>query len=93
MERDAALELLRAHHAFPGSFEFRAVVLPPVVPVAIAAMVAAAGEGARTEHVEERKSSRGTYVAIHVQIYVEDAERVLDVWEVLRSVEGVLTTM
>lgn len=93
MDRESALVLLRAHHTFPGVFEFRAVMLPHAVPVALAAMVAAAGEGARTERVDERKSSRGTYVALHVEIFVADAERVLDVWDVLRSVAGVLTTM
>jgi putative lipoic acid-binding regulatory protein len=93
MDRESSLALLRAHHTFPGSFEFRAVVLPHAAPAAIGAMVAAAGEGSRTEHVDERRSSKGTYVALHVRIFVQDAERVLDVWEVLRAVEGVLTTM
>lgn len=93
VDREAALTLLRNHHEFPGAFEFRAVVMPHATAAVVGAIVAAAGEGSRAEDVSERRSRNGNYVAVRVRIHVIDAERVLDVWEVLRGVDGVLTTM
>ncbi|MFT6144138.1 MAG: putative lipoic acid-binding regulatory protein [Myxococcota bacterium] len=56
-------------------------------------MAAAAGDGARVLNVDERHSSKGTYVALHVNIEVAEAESVLDVYEVLGSMEQVLAKM
>jgi putative lipoic acid-binding regulatory protein len=56
-------------------------------------MAAAAGDGARVVDVEERHSSKGTYLALHVRIEVSSAESVLDVYEVLGSMEQVLAKM
>ena len=93
MDRDAALALLRSQHEFPGPFEFRVVVRPPASAPTLTAMAAAAGEGAVVEEVTERLSRNGNYVALHVRIQVPDAERVLDVYAVLATVEGVLTSL
>lgn len=93
MDRTAALALLRSQHEFPGAFEFRAVVRPAATGATVAAMVAAAGGGAVLEDVTERKSRMGNYVALRVRIRVQDAEIVLDVYEILRSIDGVLATM
>ena len=93
MDRETALELLRSQHEFPGPFEFRVVVRPAVTGVTVAAMVAAAGVGAVLEDVGERKSRYGNYIALHVRMRLPQAEVVLDVYEVLRSVEGVLTSL
>lgn len=43
--------------------------------------------------VEERHSSKGTYVALHVRIELVSAESVLDVYEVLGTMEHVLAKM
>ena len=56
-------------------------------------MVVAAGAAARLESVGERPSKHGKYVALAVTLHVEAAERVLDVWEILKSVDGVVTTL
>ncbi len=93
MERDDALALLRSQHAFPGPFEFRVVVRPPDAPGTVTAMVAAAGPSGSLMEVSERKSRLGSYVALRIVLLVPDAEVVLDVYEVLKSVDGVLTTM
>lgn len=93
MERDQSLELLRSNHTFPGPFQFRVVVRPPAATSTVTAMAAAAGSGARVLDVEERHSSKGTYVALHVRIEVAAAESVLDVYEVLGSMEHVLAKM
>ena len=93
MERDDALELLRSNHDFPGEFQFRVVVRPPATAKTVTAMVAAAGPGARVAAVDERLSSKGTYVALHVTIEVRSAECVLDVYEVLGELDDVLAKM
>ena len=93
MDRESALALLRSQHLFPGPFEFRVVVRPPVVAATISAMVAAAGSDAALEDLSERPSSGGKYLALHVRIRLADAERVLDVYEVLRGVDGVMTSL
>ena len=93
MNRDEALALLAQQHSFPGPFEFRVVVRPPVRSTVVSAMVVAAGAAARLESVGERPSKHGKYVALAVTLHVEAAERVLDVWEILKSVDGVVTSL
>lgn len=93
MDRDAALALLRKQHEFPGPFEFRVVVRPTNAGTTLSAMAAAAGLEAKVESVTERRSRLGNYVALHVCIHVREAETVLDVYEVLRGIDGVLATM
>lgn len=93
MTREEALALLAQQHVFPGPFEFRVVVRPPVRGAVISAMVVAAGAAARLEHVGERASKHGKYVALAVTIHVPAPEQVLDVWEILKSVDGVVTSL
>lgn len=93
MDRDTALALLRRQHQFPGEFEFRVVVRPAESSATLSAMVAGAGEGAVLVDVTERRSRNGTYLALHVKMRLPTAERVLDVYEILRALDGVLATM
>jgi putative lipoic acid-binding regulatory protein len=93
MEREQALDLLRSNHTFPGPFQFQVIVRPPAATSTVTAMAAAAGDGARVLNVDERHSSKGTYVALHVNIEVAEAESVLDVYEVLGSMDQVLAKM
>jgi putative lipoic acid-binding regulatory protein len=93
MDRDEALSLLRAHHVFPGPFEFRVVVRPDHKTSTVTAMTAAAGLGARVVDLGERRSRQGTYVALRVRIEVESAERVLDVYAILGEMPHVLAKL
>ena len=93
MEREAALELLRSQHEFPGLFLFRVVVRPDAKGAVIGAMTAAAGEDARVHELTERRSSKGTYVALHVNMDLPRAEVVLDVYAVLHGMDGVMTAL
>ena len=92
-ERDRALALLRDQHEFPGEFSFRVVVHPPSRSTILSAVVAAVGEGGTLVRVSERASRKGTYIALHIRVQVDDAETVLDVYEVLKGVDGILTVM
>jgi putative lipoic acid-binding regulatory protein len=93
MEREAALELLRSQHEFPGLFLFRVVVRPEVTDAVLGAMTAAAGVDGRVHEVNQRRSSKGTYVALHVNMKLLRAEVVLDVYGVLHGMDGVMTAL
>ena len=93
MEREVALELLRSQHDFPGLFQFRVVVRPESTVSVISAMTASAGTEASVREVSQRVSSKGSYVALHVDMEVPSAETVLDVYAVLHGLEGVMTAL
>ncbi len=93
MEREAALALLQSQHEFPGPFEFRVVVPPRQKELTVAAMVAAAGDDVQVLHLGERFSRTGKYLALQVRLEVDSAERVLDVYDVIRSLDYVLASL
>ena len=91
--RDKALELLKGHHTFPGTFEFRVVVIAESQSAAVAATAAAVGGRDRIKQVSERRSSRGKYVSVRLCVEVDSAETVLDIYSVLKAVHGVMTLL
>lgn len=91
--RERALLLLRNHHPFPGTFEFRAVVRPETRSSVVSAVVAALSTPQPLRGLSERPSRQGTYVSVRIKVEVQTAEEVLDVYEVLRALDGVLTAM
>lgn len=91
--RQRALALLEAQHAFPGPFEFRVVIRPEGRGGALAALLAAAGGSDVLVDVNERPSSGGKYVSLRVRVELASAEKVLDVYEVLKQVEHVITIL
>ena len=90
MTRDEARDLLLEQHSFPGPFEFRVVVRSATASPAVAAVAAG---GVRVDQVGERRSGRGTYVALHILTTADTADAVLDVWEVLRGIDGVVAQL
>jgi putative lipoic acid-binding regulatory protein len=93
MERDAALLLLNEQHTFPGSFQFRAIVRPEFRDQIVAAMTVAAGSGSSLSNVTEKRSSKGSYLALHVALNVACAEQVLAVYALLGEHDGVVTSL
>lgn len=92
-DRDAALTLLREQHRFPGPYVFRIVVRPSAVGPVVSAVGAALGEGSGVARVEERQSRTGRYTALHVHTHLADAEAVLDVYEVVGRLDGVVMSL
>ncbi len=88
-----AIALLESQHEFPGPFEFRVVLRPQHRGAAVAALLAAAGGSHTLLEVTERSSSHGNYLALRVRVQVQSSRTVLEVYEVVRQVEGVLTIM
>ena len=91
--RERALALLESQHQFPGPFEFRVVTRPAHRPGALGAVLAVAGGSEALIEVTERSSGRGNYVSMRVRVTVESAGVVLDVYDVLKRVEGVITVL
>ncbi len=91
--QEKSLALLRAQHVFPGPFGFRVVIRPGHRSRVLTAMVAAAGDPNALIDVAERRSRAGNYVALRVRVQVSDAQIVLDVYEVLRQLDGILTVL
>src|SRR5688500_12011598 len=91
--RERALALLNNHHAFPGTFEFQAVVRPETRAAVVGAVVSAVSTPQPLRGISERQSRMGTYVSVRIKVAVRSAEEVLDVYEVLRALDGVLTAM
>jgi putative lipoic acid-binding regulatory protein len=102
-DRESALALLDKQHVFPGPYVFRIVVRPSVATTVVTAVGAvlrepdepggdAGSPGVLTE-VVERQSRSGRYVALHLHTRMRAAEGVLDVYEVISQLEGVLMTL
>lgn len=91
MDEREALELLRASHTFPGPYRFRVVVAVGGRASVVTAVRAFAGE--RLQALDEQPSKKGTYVSVRLTLQLEQASDVLDTYELLRAIDGVLTVM
>jgi putative lipoic acid-binding regulatory protein len=93
LDREGALELLRSQHTFPGLYTFRVVVRPDARSGVVSAIAAALGDASAVQKIEERASRKGNYLSLHVITQMEDAEGVLDVYEVVGALDEVLMTL
>ena len=91
-DRAQALTLLETAHAFPGPYVFRVVVRRGREPAVISALASALPETGGLD-VTERPSRNGNYVALRMRLTVGSADDVLDTYQVLKTVDGVLTVL
>jgi len=91
-ERARTLALLRDQHTFPGPFGFRVVIRPGLRATVVQAVVAVLDVDALGD-VHERSSRKGNYVALRLEARMASAEQVLEVYDVLKRVDGVLTIL
>ena len=91
--RERALLLLQNNHHFPGPFDFRVVVRPGHRPTVIAAIAGCLGSDDAVVRVGERPSRTGKFIALRIEVTVGSAEDVLACWDVLRTLDGVVTVM
>lgn len=83
-------ERLTAVHSFPETYIFKVIgvntqdFIARVIQAAINAM-----GGEHELEVKTRESSAGRHVSVTLLAYVEDADTVLDAYELLRNVQGV----
>lgn len=89
-DRQASLEVLRQVHAFPGPFVFKVIGENTPEFVARVVQIAVVVLGPRTlPAVSIRHSTGGRHQSVTLTVRVKNAEGVLDIYEVLRSIKGV----
>jgi len=91
VDPDAALELLRSSHTFPGPYRLRVVVGSARRASVVSAVQALVG--ARLASVDEQASRTGTYVSLRLVVHMASAEQVLEAYALIRELDGVLTVM
>ncbi len=89
-DRKSMQERLEAVHSFPDTYMFKVIGANDEEFVArvIQAAVNALG-GDRQMDVSTRESRAGRHVSVTLQADVEDAEAILDTYEMLDAVQGV----
>ena len=92
-DRERLLALLRDQHRYPGTHRFQIVVRNDeerIDSVLRVLMAAATSDGPDVRH--ERVPSRaGTYVSLRVIVPVGAAEEVLDMYQLLGELDGLLS--
>lgn len=88
--RAASLEVLKQVHQFPGPYVFKVIGENSADFVARVVQVAVLVLGPRSRpNVSLRTSKGGKHQSITLTVKVEDAERVLDIYEGLQGLTGV----
>lgn len=93
LDRSSALDLLRSQHTFPGAYVFRVVVRPAEATAVVSAVAAALVGLGDVRGVHEQPSRAGRYLSLRIHAEVSVPETVLDVYEVLAAVDGVIMTL
>lgn len=93
LDRKASLELLRNQHTFPGGYVFRVVARPGDSARIVSAIAVAVGGVGSFQSIEEKKSRAGTYVSLRIHTEMNGPEAVLEVYDVIGRLEGVIMTM
>lgn len=87
-----ALDLLLGAHVFPGPFQLRIVVVPTARDAVVDAVRDHVGDAGVTG-VTERPSRNGTWLAVRVTVHAQGPETILELYAILRAVEGVVTIL
>jgi len=90
--REESLQLLEQFHCFPGPYMFKVIAF---AGDDLAAAVRSAAEGVlgpltEPSAVRSRPSSGGKYLAVTIEAELASAEQVLEVYEALKGVEGLV---
>ena len=94
MERSESIDLLNATHAFPCAFVLK--VIGVSADDFMGRILAAIREDGRVEDdipCSTRATPNGKHIAITLEPTLHSAEHVLDIYERIRAVEGVVMTM
>jgi putative lipoic acid-binding regulatory protein len=91
MTRPSPLELLRSTHQFPCRFTFKVIgrCEADFVLRAVAAVSRALPEGALPVH-SSRQTASGRHIAVTIEPEVASAEQVLEIYALLRRLEGLV---
>jgi hypothetical protein len=92
LSHEKMIALLEEHHAFPGPYSFRFIIRPEARAAVIAAATAAVPL-ARCVDLKDRPSREGRFLTVEIELHLEAAREVLDVYAAVKAVEGVLTSL
>lgn len=93
MDREAALELLNATHDFPCAFTLKVIgVAADDFELRVVSIVC---ESLQVDTVpfKTRETPKKKHVSVTLEPVLNSAEQVLEVYECIRAVEGVVMTM
>ncbi len=93
LEKQRLRELLDSQHHFPGSYTFKVIYRSEEGMTAqiCAAISESTGIEIRDEDFAVRESSSANFLSMTLEIEVERAQHVLDVYEVLSKVENIVS--
>jgi uncharacterized protein len=93
--RRRAIELLEAHHVFPGTFSLSVIARSDEnVEAAVLAAAAFGLDGPLAPGAHERRpSAQGKYVSHRLHVPVASADDVLALYARLRAVDGVISIL
>lgn len=92
-ERGEALKMLEQHHCFPGSYMFKVIGYNSgdFAQETRRAAEAVLGPLIEAGAVRSRPSAGGKYLAVTIEAELASAEQVLEVYQGLRALEGLVT--
>ncbi len=93
MEREQMLALLADTHEFPGPFTLRVIVKPGGQTTVVTAISEWCDEHCVVEHVEEKPSSGGKWIAVRIRVRVGQAHHVLGMYEVISKIDAVVMSL
>lgn len=93
MDREQTLALLADTHEFPGPFTLRVIVKPGGQSLVVTAITEWCDEHCAVEHVDEKPSSGGKWIAVRMRVRVGHAHHVLGMYEVISKIDAVVMTL
>jgi len=91
-ERARLLDLLRSQHDFPGPYTFKVIYRnQPSAGDAILAALAELGAGDVVGEPQLRASSSARFVSMSLDLTMDTAEQVLDVYGLLKGLDSVIS--
>jgi len=93
LEKQRLRELLQSQHHFPGSYTFKVIYRSEEGMTARICGVVSESTGIenREKNLSVRESSSANFLSMTLEIDVQSAQDVLDVYEVLSNVENIVS--
>lgn len=88
--RESSIETLEETHSFPCPYQFKVMGDNSEEFIADVVQVGVNVGGSEAEpEISTKESSGGTYVSVTMELEVEEAEMILDVYDRVKSIDGV----
>ena len=89
-QRESSLETLRETHTFPCPYEFKVIGMNSSRFVARVVQVGVSRVGeAASPRIATKESSKGKYVSVSMELEMQDAETILEIYEGFEDIDEV----